>query len=410
MSEEPRVVVDHVSKRYVKYDDAPMLVTRALRWGQRSSRSELWALRDIDFTVATGECVGVIGHNGSGKSTLLRLLAGVTGPTRGRVKVRGRIAPLISVGVGFHQELTGRENVHANGTILGLSRSQIEDRLPDIIDFASIDDFIDTPVKFYSSGMYMRLGFAVSVLAAPDVLLVDEVLAVGDFAFQMKCLDRMMEIKESGTTIVIVSHNLGAIRRMCDRTIVLHKGELRYNGDTARAITVFHELLSGATDGEDLQDPAYRVMAADPGEIESFELIGPSGEPTRTVSSQDRVQLRLDVRFRKPTRDVRVGVMVWDEFASLYEDMSAKESARAFEAGDRVRVSVEFRPSLRSGSYMARVALVQDDGVVAAEPFAIDFFVTSPPQTQGGLIDVAATMSMAELAPVAKPTEVTDGD
>ena len=162
---------------------------------------------------------------------MLRLLAGVTGPSRGRVKVRGRIAPLIAVGVGFHQELSGRENVHANGTILGLSRAEIDRRLPDIVDFAEIDDFIDTPVKFYSTGMYMRLGFAVSVIAEPDVLLVDEVLSVGDLAFQAKCLERMMEIRRAGTTIVIVSHNLGAIRRMCDRTIVLHAGRVRHDGD-----------------------------------------------------------------------------------------------------------------------------------------------------------------------------------
>src|SRR5438105_3898304 len=181
-----------------------MLVTAALQFRNRTRRSRLWAVRHVDLDVAPGECVGVIGRNGSGKSTLLQMIAGVTAPTEGSVAVHGRVAPLISVGVGFHPELTGRENVFVNGAILGMSRSTIEQRLDDIVEFSEIAAFIDTPVKFYSSGMAVRLGFSVAIYAHPEVLLVDEVLAVGDLSFQLKSYERMMEIRQSGTTILVV--------------------------------------------------------------------------------------------------------------------------------------------------------------------------------------------------------------
>ena len=399
MTESARIEVDHVSKRYVKYDDAPLLLTRAVQWRQRTTRSKLWALKDVDFTVAPGECVGVIGHNGSGKSTLLRLLAGVTGPSNGRVKVRGRVAPLIAVGVGFHQELTGRENVYANGTILGLSRAEIERRLPDIVDFAEIGEFIDTPVKFYSTGMYMRLGFAVSVIAEPDVLLVDEVLSVGDIGFQAKCLERMMEIRRAGTTIVIVSHNLGAIRRMCDRAIVLHAGRVRHDGDTVAGIAKFHELLRSREDMEEVDDfGGATSILDDPGQVESFALIAPSGEPTRQVHSQDDVVTRMSVRFDKPAENAVVGLRIWDEFALLYMDFSPLETARSFSAGDVAQVEARFRPNLRSGSYMAQMALMQDNGVVAARSMPLDFFVDSSPRVEG-VMDLGAQFSVLDSAP-----------
>ena len=394
MTTPARIEVDHVSKRYVKYDDAPLLLSRAVQWRQRTKRSSLWALQDVDFNVPPGECLGIIGHNGSGKSTLLRLLAGVTGPSRGRVKVRGRIAPLIAVGVGFHQELSGRENVHANGTILGLSRAEIDRRLPDIVDFAEIDDFIDTPVKFYSTGMYMRLGFAVSVIAEPDVLLVDEVLSVGDLAFQAKCLERMMEIRRAGTTIVIVSHNLGAIRRMCDRTIVLHAGRVRHDGDTVDGISKFHELLRSRSDMEELGDFASETsIADDPGQVESVALISPSGEPTRQVHSQDDVRMRMTVRFTKPAVNAVVGMRIWDEFALLYMDFSPLETSQNFASGDVVEIEARFRPNLRSGSYLAQMALMQDNGVVAARTIPLDFFVDSPPRVEG-VVDLDAKFSV----------------
>ena len=214
----PAVRLSGVSKRYVKFDDVPLLVTR-LRFRAKNKRTHLWALRDVDLEVGPGETVGVIGRNGFGKSTMLRILAGVTAPTTGVVSVAGRVAPLISVGVGFHPELTGRENVYVNGTILGMSRKDIDRRFDDIVEFSEVGDFIDTPVKFYSSGMFVRLGFSVAVASSPDVLLLDEVLAVGDFAFQQKCFERIGEIQKQGTIVLMVSHNIDAVRRLCSRVL-----------------------------------------------------------------------------------------------------------------------------------------------------------------------------------------------
>jgi ABC-type polysaccharide/polyol phosphate transport system ATPase subunit len=230
-------------KRYRKYHDAPMLISAALRWRSTTRVSEVWAVRHVDLEVEEGASYGVIGRNGSGKSTLLQMFAGVTAPTEGRVTVRGRVAPLLSVGVGFHPELTGRENIYVNGTILGLDRSHLDRKVDEIIDFSEIEDFIDTPVKFYSSGMLVRLGFAVAIQAEPDVLLLDEVLAVGDVAFQMKCFDRMAAVLQSGTTVILVSHNLNAIRQLCTETLVLHRGEVRFQGPTGDALEAYQRAL-----------------------------------------------------------------------------------------------------------------------------------------------------------------------
>ena len=393
MTVEPRILVEHVSKRYVKYDDAPLLVARALQWRAQSSRSELWALKDVDFAIAPGECVGVIGHNGSGKSTLLRLLAGVTGPTKGRVKVRGRIAPLISVGVGFHQELTGRENVYANGIILGLTRAQIEARFTDIVDFAEIGPFIDTPVKFYSTGMFMRLGFAVSVMADPHVLLVDEVLSVGDIAFQLKCLDRMAEIQAAGTTLVIVSHNLGAVRRMCERTIVLHQGTVRHDGDTVEAISLLHHLLRERRDLENPLDHTAGSPLDDAGDPETFALLSSAGTPTRNVRSDEVARLVMDVRFRRDATDAIVGIMVFDEHAVIYQDTSPVDVRYSFENGSVARVEAEFAPRLAAGSYMVQLALVRPDGDVVARSVPMDFYVDARDGVKG-VADLAARFTV----------------
>ncbi len=239
----PAIELTDAGKRYVKYEDRP-LVAASLNYLLRTRRRQLWAIRNVNLAAARGECLGIIGRNGAGKSTMLRMLSGVTAPTEGSVTIRGRLAPLIAVGVGFHPELTGRENVYVNGTMLGLTRDEVDARFESILDFAQIGRFLDTPVKFYSSGMFVRLGFAVAVEANPDILLVDEVLAVGDIAFQVKCFDRMMEIRQSGTTVLVVSHNLHAIRMMCDRTAVLEHGELRFDGDTSDAIGLYHDLLA----------------------------------------------------------------------------------------------------------------------------------------------------------------------
>jgi ABC-type polysaccharide/polyol phosphate transport system ATPase subunit len=202
------------------------------------------ALKKVSFEINQGESVGIIGRNGAGKSTVLKLMAGVSSATKGKVEVSGRVAPLIELGAGFHPQLTGRENVFLNGVILGLKESFIQGKFNEIVDFAEINEFIDIPVKYYSSGMYMRLAFAVSVFVDPNILLIDEILSVGDVAFQKKCLLKMHEFKKRGITIVFVSHDLNTIADFCDRVIYLKDGEVVYQGDTKKGIEIYTKDVS----------------------------------------------------------------------------------------------------------------------------------------------------------------------
>jgi lipopolysaccharide transport system ATP-binding protein len=207
-----------------------------LRDRNTSDRESIWALRDLSFEIASGQVVGIIGRNGAGKSTLLKILARITRPTRGRALIRGRVGSLLEVGTGFHGELTGRENIYLNGAILGMRRREIERKFDEIVSFAEIDCFLDTPVKRYSSGMYMRLAFAVAAHLEPEILLVDEVLAVGDHAFQKKCLGKMSEVAYGGRTVLFVSHNMGAINQLCPRSIWLHRGQLMDEDESDKII------------------------------------------------------------------------------------------------------------------------------------------------------------------------------
>jgi lipopolysaccharide transport system ATP-binding protein len=209
-----------------------------------ASQDAFWALRDVNFEIEPGEVVGIIGRNGAGKSTLLKILSRITAPTQGRIEVRGRLASLLEVGTGFHPELSGRENIYLNGAILGMTRGEITRRFDEIVAFAEIDRFVDTPVKRYSSGMYVRLAFAVSAHLETDVLLVDEVLAVGDASFQRKSLGKMSDVAKGGRTVLFVSHNLGAVRNLCSRSLLFEGGALRFNGATGEALSIYESRFS----------------------------------------------------------------------------------------------------------------------------------------------------------------------
>jgi ABC-2 type transport system ATP-binding protein len=244
--EAPEIVrVRDVSKRFVIRKDNS-LKERLVAFGRgRQHREEFWALHHVTIDIRAGHTVALIGHNGSGKSTLLKVIGGIIDPTSGSVARRGRIAALLELGAGFHPDLTGRENVYLNASILGLSRQETEERFDEILGFSGIGDFIDTQVKFYSSGMYVRLAFAVAVHTDPDLLLVDEVLAVGDEAFQRKCLDKIRSFQDEGRTIILVTHNLGQVTELADRAILLNKGEVVYDGEPGGAVTEFRKVLEG---------------------------------------------------------------------------------------------------------------------------------------------------------------------
>ena len=235
----PAIRVERLGKMYrigerQPYSSLRETITSAvrgrLRGGGRTPREAIWALRDVSFEVAPGEVIGIIGRNGAGKSTLLKILARITDPTEGRVEVRGRVGSLLEVGTGFHMELTGRENIYLNGAILGMRRAEIERKFDEIVEFAEVERFIDTPVKHFSTGMYLRLAFAVAAHLETEILLVDEVLAVGDAEFQERCLERIEGFRRQGKTLLVVSHDMGLVRRFCRRALRLDHGRLVADG------------------------------------------------------------------------------------------------------------------------------------------------------------------------------------
>lgn len=298
---DPIIEVDRLSKRYVlghqrnKGDGLRHQIEAAIRspanWlrhrRQRDEATdEFWALRDVSFSVRPGEVLGIIGRNGAGKSTLLKILSRITEPTHGRIRVRGRVASLLEVGTGFHAELTGRENIFLNGAILGMSRTEIRAKFDEIVAFAGVDKFLDTPVKRYSSGMYVRLAFAVAAHLEPEILIVDEVLAVGDAEFQRKCLARMHDIAHGhGRTILFVSHNMAAVQNLCSRCVMLHKGQIRLSDEPERAIRHYIESVMPA----DVDQGNLRLATERSGNgavrLTSFHLEDSLGNPIQAAIS-----------------------------------------------------------------------------------------------------------------------------
>jgi len=251
--------LDHVSKRYFIQNGTR---ERSIGWPKLSfhRKKEMWALRDVSVEVQAGESLGIIGNNGAGKSTLLKLLSRITAPTSGEIRIRGRLSALIEVGSGFHPELTGRENIFLNGQMLGMTRPEITRKIDSIVEFAGVPEHIDVPVKRYSSGMYVRLGFSIAAHLDPDILLLDEVLAVGDIVFQAKCLDLIDQLREDGRTIVLISHDLGAIQRLCNRAILLSHGQVIMTGTPTDVVDHYQQM---AMDEEryELSDETYQKPA-----------------------------------------------------------------------------------------------------------------------------------------------------
>lgn len=275
--------------------------------GSRSDTSEapeyVWAIRDVSFDVPFGEVVGIIGGNGAGKTTLLKVLSRITEPTSGQATVRGRVGALLEVAAGFHQELTGRENVLLNGAILGMRRSEIRSRFDEIVSFAGVERFIDTPVKRYSSGMFLRLAFAVAAHLEPDVLIVDEVLAVGDAAFQRKCLGRMGDVANSGRTVLFVSHNMGAIRSLCQRALVLEGGQIVFDGAADDAVGEYLSRVGDLAAGGELAWSVHDLgrPSADEIALDRVRLIGPTGQPHGLHQTDQPIRVEIDYEILRPT-------------------------------------------------------------------------------------------------------------
>lgn len=280
----------------------------------KSSKEQFWALHNISFEVKQGERIGIIGHNGAGKSTLLKILSRITEPTTGRIKMKGRVASLLEVGTGFHPELTGRENIYLNGAILGMTRNEINQKFNEIVAFAEIEKFLDTPVKRYSSGMYVRLAFAVAAHLEPEILLIDEVLAVGDIQFQKKCLGKMKTVGQQGRTVIFVSHNMAAISNLCSRCIYLDAGEIKYIGETKKAIEKY--VNSGNVQPGTKKWPKDKLPGNDEVKLESVSVVA-SGNIAANVFISKDFQINIKYKCLKPNIVVYPAIHVRDEIGLL---------------------------------------------------------------------------------------------
>lgn len=354
----------------------PSLWRRARRKATAGA-AELWALRHVTFQVSPGEALGIIGPNGAGKTTALKLATAVTRPTEGRVVARGRASALIELGAGFHPDLTGRENVFLNGTILGLKRREIQQRLDAIVAFSEMERFLDTPVKRYSSGMYARLGFAVAAHVNPDILIVDEVLAVGDLAFQAKCLAHMAEMKRNGTTIVIVSHQLPRVRRLCDRGIFLYRGQVLVDGPIDEAIAFYQDnpqyassLRSapasrgdGLGGGNEPTEPS--LLPNSPVSITGVTLVDPADRPLEGCRTGDRLVVRIG--FRAHHSIVSVAAEAWIHAAdgTEYAAFTTQWDGVSYDgSAGPGHVDLVLDPvCLVPGRYLISAAITASDGV-----------------------------------------------
>jgi lipopolysaccharide transport system ATP-binding protein len=317
LSKAYRITHRSEAKRYKTLQEDLMALPRRL-WAMARGRSEshktFWALEDVSFEVKEGEVMGIIGRNGAGKSTLLKILSRITEPTKGRAEIYGRVGSLLEVGTGFHPELTGRENIYLSGAVLGMTREEVKRKFDEIVAFAEVEEFIDTPAKRYSSGMYVRLGFAVAAHLEPEILLVDEVLAVGDAAFQKKCLGKMGDVAKQGRTVLFVSHNMGAIQRLCKRAIWIDSGRIMADGD---APSVVGQYIDSASEGF-VQHPQQARAGLQYLVIERVVLKNGEGEATVDFESGDR--LIVEVHYNALSRILQpyFWISISSQFGSLF--------------------------------------------------------------------------------------------
>lgn len=350
---DPPVSVEGISKKFCKnlrrslwygvQDLVPELLAKKNPGHLRLRPFEFLALDDVSFQVHRGECLGLLGANGAGKSTLLKMLNGLIRPDGGRLSIRGRLAGLIELGAGFNPILTGRENIYVNGAILGLTKRDIDLKFDQIVEFSGLNDFIDSPVQNYSSGMQVRLGFAVAVHLDPDIFLVDEVLAVGDIAFRMKCFENFLNLKRQGTTIVVVSHNIVDITRVCDRVVVLDAGKKAFEGNVSEGIAAYEQrLLLGASSGREKAPDA-------PAWIVGAELLGPHDSPQSKFQTGDDVTVEVTIASKRTIRNGRLIVHVNTPSVGVLGSFSSPHARFSFDIEPperKIRFTIEAVPLL----------------------------------------------------------------
>lgn len=374
------IAVENLSKRYILDHQAQerytalrdVLANGAKKIARRLFRpspgkasdpkhEEFWALRDVSFEIKDGERLGVIGRNGAGKSTLLKILSRITEPTSGRIHINGRVASLLEVGTGFHPELTGRENIYLNGAILGMSRAEIRRKFDEIVAFAEVEKFLDTPVKRYSSGMYVRLAFAVAAHLEPEILVVDEVLAVGDLQFQKKCLNKMESVGREGRTIIFVSHNLTAINSLCSRCVLMNQGRLTKDGPSAEVVSHYISAFGGKRDSIRSYGTDENKMF---GQIRRVGIRNLDGEITESIDLNEDFAIQVDYEIRSGMSGFSVGIqIVLEETGQTIISLSDPEldltRLGARRAGYYESHVIIPRKILNTGSYRVRVGLTR---------------------------------------------------
>lgn len=373
------IEIEGVSKRFRKYTSRELstikdLFVKGILRKNTFGTEVFWALKDINLTVPKGRMIGIIGSNGSGKSTLLKLMAGIMRPTSGGVRVNGRVSALIELGAGFHPELSGRENIFINGIILGLSKKEIQDRFDDIVRFAGIEDFIDSPIKAYSSGMYMRLGFAIAINVDPDILLIDEILAVGDEEFQHKCLNKINEFKRRDKTIVFVSHDLGSVERLCDEAVWIEGGVLRASGLPRMVIDKYTDYVGSLEEARAFENHQRALEKARKEgtnrwgtrdvEITSVKLTDGNNNEKYLFGYGEPIELIISYKANKRIEDPVFGIGVFkDDGVCVYGTNTAIDglSIGAIEGEGNVVFSID-KSNLIEGSYLLDVAVHKRDG------------------------------------------------
>lgn len=320
-----------------------------------SGSDYVWALKDINFEVKEGEIVGLVGRNGAGKSTLLKVLSRTTAPTAGQIKIRGKVASLLEVGTGFHPDLSGRDNIFLNGAILGMRKTEIRSKFDQIVEFAGVSRYIDTPVKRYSSGMYVRLAFAVAAHLDPDILIIDEVLAVGDAEFQAKCLGKMKEVSDQGRTVLFVSHNMGAVADLCSRAIMLKQGTQFMDGNTDDVIRTYvkQNMNAGLKDQSALNDPTVR-RGNGAVRFEQIEMLNEAGEQANEFNSGDKVVVKMTARVNEDVNELLANISLRSGRTRDIVTSTGRNplSQGPFKAGQTIQLIYEFDAlPLRPGVY-----------------------------------------------------------
>lgn len=359
------ISVQDVSKRFTKHTEKRNSIKERLVKGRGKTDGDFWALRDVSFEVPRGSTFGLVGHNGSGKSTMLKLLAGVHRPTSGSIITDGRVSALLELGAGFHGELTGRENIYLNASILGLSRKQIESSIDKIIDFAGIGEFIDTPVKVYSSGMYVRLGFSIAVTVDPEILIVDEIIAVGDEEFQRKCFDHLYELRRKGTTICLVSHSLPLVQDLCDSAVWLDHGVMKAVGDSREVTQAYLDSVNvreaAANEQREPETLGGHVRTGS-GEvqIDKVEYFDAKGASTGVVIAGEPATFRMHYTAKEPLEEVVFGLgFVHESGVTVAGPNSGSSGQRAPRISRSGHVDFHVpQLSLQPGSYRVSAAAV----------------------------------------------------